>query len=259
MKKSIRQAMILDYLRNNKNALVSELAEITKASLVTIRHDLAELEANNAIVRSHGGAIYKNNPAPEIAAPIPTDVPRIPNLKLKEALAAAAVKLISEDDTIFIGGGTTFYVFSKMLKPFKNLKIVTTNVSVVYELSPYIDNIYFIGGELIELNGIYYTGGPKIPLELEKVFVNKAFIGVSGIDLNVGLTIYDLSQFNMLMSVRHIAQNVILLCDYTKFGCQSAHRIGPIQNVVDTIITNKEVDPKYAAAMEKLGINFIVV
>lgn len=260
MKKSLRQAKILDYLRSHGDALVSELAGETGVSLVTIRHDLSDLEARHKIFRSHGGAVLIEKPAQELpgAAPFPP-IPSISNLALKKAIAAEAAKLVSDNDSIFIGDGTTFYVFSKLLKTFKNLKIVTTNLSVVYELAPYIEHIYFIGGELVELDGIYCTGGPKIPLELEKIFVNKAFIGVTGIDLKAGLTIYDLSQFNMYLSVPQIAQNVILLCDYTKFDYQSAHRLGAVQDIADTIITNNEVDPNYPREMEKLGIRFIMV
>ena len=109
------------------------------------------------------------------------------------------------------------------------------------------------------MNGIVYTGGPKLPLELDKVFVNKAFIGVSGLDLNAGLTIYDLSQLSLYTCARRIAQQVFLLCDYTKFGYQSAHKIGPAEEIVDTIVTNRQVDPRYPREMGRRNIRFITV
>lgn len=258
MTKQVRQERILRYLEIYKTAQIAVLSRELNVSMVTIRHDLDEMENNHKVIRSHGGALLADKPVAETSILSAVLNPlNIPNLQLKEAIAAEAVKLIDPMDSIFLGGGTTFYIMAKFLKSFKDLKIVTTNVSVVYALAPYNKNIYFIGGELIEMNGIYYTGGPKIPLELEKIYVNKAFIGISGIDLNGGLTIYDLSQLNMHMSVPKIACNIILVADATKFGYQSAHKIGPIQDVVDTIVTNKSVDERYRLEFERLGIRFI--
>ena len=260
MNKSKRQAGILQILAASGTALVSQLAGEMGTSMVTIRHDLMELEREGRILRSHGGAMLRDTPSPDLESLLPRmPVPQIPNLELKEAVAQEAVKLLSDDDTIFLGGGTTFYVLARLLKTFQNLKIVTTNLSAACELAPYNRNIYFIGGELVEMNGIIYTGGPKIPLELDKVFVNKAFIGVSGLDLGVGLTIYDLSQLSLYTCARKIAQKVVLLCDHTKFGYQSAHKIGPAEEIADTIITNRQVDPRYPREMARRNIEFITV
>lgn len=260
MNKEKRQEKILQILAVNGTALVSQLAAEMDTSMVTIRHDLTELSQEGRVLRSHGGAMLRERPSLDPESPLPhLPVPQIPNLEQKEALAREAVKLLADDDSIFIGGGTTFYVLARLLKNFQNLKIVTTNLSAACELAPYNRNIYFIGGELVEMNGIIYTGGPKLPLELDKVFVNKAFIGVSGVDLNVGLTIYDLSQFSLYGCARKIARNVILLCDHTKFGYQSAHKIGPPEEIVDTIITNRQVDPCYPREMARRNIRFITV
>jgi len=260
MNKSSRREKILQLLENSQTALVSQLSAETGASMVTIRHDLEELEREGKLIRSHGGAILRERPAANRISLAPLlPVPQIPDRELKEAVAQGAIPFLNDDDTIFIGGGTTFYLFARLLKTFPNLKIVTTNLSAACELSPYNCNIYFIGGELVEMNGIVYTGGPKLPLELDKVFVNKAFIGVSGLDLNVGLTIYDLSQLSLYTCARRIAQQVFLLCDYTKFGYQSAHKIGPAEEIVDTIVTNHQVDPRYPQEMARRNIRFITV
>ncbi len=260
MNKSQRQEKILQVLAASGTVMVSQLAAEMGTSMVTIRHDLEDLAREGRVLRSHGGAVLREHPTLDPQSALPRlPVPRIPNLEQKEAVAREAVKLLADDDSIFLGGGTTFYVFARLLKTFPNLKIVTTNLSAACELAPYNRNIYFIGGELVEMNGIIYTGGPKLPMELDKVFVNKAFIGVSGLDLKVGLTIYDLSQFSLYACARKIAQNVILLCDHTKFGYQSAHKIGPVEDIVDTIVTNRQVDPSYPREMTRRNIRFITV
>ena len=257
-KRELRLELILEYLETNHSATVIGLSEAFRVSKTTIRQDLDELYGRGRLIRTHGGGVpVSSNPLAALPlCPMPRDED-IPHLSAKKALAREAVKLIREDDSIFLGGGSTFYILARYLKPYRNLNVVTTNISAVYELAPYLDHIYFIGGELVEMDGIYYTGGPKLPLELDKVFVNKAFVGVSGIDLNAGLTIYDLTQFSMYTSVRSIANEIILLCDWSKFGHQSAHRIGTIQGFAGTVITNRKTAPEYTDALKKMGIRLL--
>lgn len=257
MKKEMRHQMILEFLKQEKSLSVQELAFRLQVSPATVRSDLNLLAGQKKLIRTHGGAVYPSlGLQKSITIPVPHPQ-KIANLELKESIAMEAVKLISENDTIFIGCGSTFYVFAKYLNTFKNLKVVTTNLNVAYELASGSHSVYFIGGELMELDGIYYTGGPKIPYELEKVYVNKAFIGVSGIDLKAGLTIYDLTQFNLYSSIHKIARKTILVSDMTKFGCQSAHLLGPIKGFINTVVTNKEIHPSYKDAILDMGIEFV--
>ncbi|MGN0132414.1 MAG: DeoR/GlpR family DNA-binding transcription regulator [Lachnospiraceae bacterium] len=257
MKKEKRYEIILEYLKKSGTLSVKEIVEKLHVSATTVRNDLNVLADWELILRTHGGAVLPPSVSKDLLSIPNPHVLEIANQNLKENIGKEAAKLVSDNDTIFIGCGSTFYVFSHYLKNFKNLKIVTTNLNVVYELASTSHSVYFIGGELMELNGIYYTGGPKIPYELEKVFVNKAFIGVSGIDLKAGLTIYDLTQLNLYSSICKIARDIILVCDKSKFGCQSAHLLGPIKGFANTIVTNKEIDATYQQAIENMGIRFI--
>lgn len=257
MDKEKRYQKILKLLESQTSVSVAELASQLPASAATIRKDLSFLEHRGVLVRSYGGATLASFPSRKYLSVSLPRAQKIANLELKEAIAQEAAKLISDNDTIFIGCGSTFCVFAQHLQHFKNLRVVTTNLNVAYTLASFSHNVYFIGGELMEIDGVYYTGGPKIPYELEKVFVNKAFIGVSGIDLKAGLTIYDLTQLNLYTSICKIAHQIILVSDKTKFGRQSAHRLGPIKGYLHTVVTNKEIDPSYLRAMEQMGIEIV--
>jgi DeoR/GlpR family transcriptional regulator of sugar metabolism len=254
----MRQQAIMNYLAKNKAAQISALVNHLNVTAVTIRHDLDELERAGKLQRSHGGAVLIETPALEI--PILDAIyhpPHIPNLELKEELAALATRCIEPNDSIFLGGGNTFCVMAHYLKNFPQLKLVTTSVNAAYLLAPHIPSIYFIGGELVMAAGVCYTGGPKIPLELDKVFVNKAFITVSGIGSDLGMTINDLSQLNIYMSLPKMATEVVLVCDRTKFGYQGAHKIGALQSLVDTVVTNGPIDHIYCEPIRALGIRLI--
>ena len=89
-------------------------------------------------------------------------------MEFKERIAEKAASLISDPDTVFIGCGSTFSVFARYLRKFQNLRIVTTKRNVARELASTTNRVYFIGGELMKIDRIYYTGDPKIPYELKK-------------------------------------------------------------------------------------------
>ena len=57
-----REIAILEYLRTKKSASVSELCEALFVSEPTMRRDLAALNTAGKIIRTHGGAIYRNEP-----------------------------------------------------------------------------------------------------------------------------------------------------------------------------------------------------
>lgn len=259
MKKAERQKILLEKLRKNTVLDSVRLAKELSVSTVTLRHDFDELESQGLLIRSHGGAILPSKHRQgNISIPVPMPS-GISNLPLKYAITQKAAQLVNEDDTIFIGCGSTFYILAQQLKSYHHLKVVTNNLNVAYELASTAESVYFIGGELVEIDGIYNTSGPKIPLELEKVYVNKAFIGVSGIDLRAGLTIYDLTQLSMYTTIKKVAQDLILVCDKTKFDIQSAHQLGSIREYASTIITNEGISPLYRPALENMGIHLITV
>jgi len=257
--KSDRLRYILGVLEKDQSVEISQIARQLDVSSVTVRNDLRELQAAGKLRRTHGGAIHSSETPSDLSPVEAIMKPKlIPNLALKEKLAEAVVRLIEPGDSIFLGGGSTFYVIARHLRQRKDLRIVTSSMSIAYELAPFSNSIFFIGGELAEFDGIYNTGGPKVAQELEKIYVNKAFIGVSGIDLNAQLTVYDLSQFTLLTSTKKIARETILVADATKFGFQSAHRLGSVLDVADVILTNREVDARFLEVLHSINIPTIL-
>ena len=51
-----RKRLILDHLDQNHTATTQALCDLTGASLATTRRDLAQLEENGFLQRTHGGA-----------------------------------------------------------------------------------------------------------------------------------------------------------------------------------------------------------
>lgn len=79
------------------------LAELTGASSITIRRDLAELEQVGIITRTHGGAVL----APQRGDPMPFSLRQSEETQLKRALAACTAGLVADDESLVIDNGTT--------------------------------------------------------------------------------------------------------------------------------------------------------
>lgn len=260
MTKESRHEYILDALARTNYIKVSELLQNMDVSIVTVRNDLKELERKGLLKRTRGGAMFQDDTFAEYQSlnTLPFSPKDIPNLALKEALAIEAIRHINPDDSIYLGSGATFFVISKLLRHFKDLRIVTANLSIAYELAPYNKNIYFVGGELSESGSVYQTGGSKTPQELDNIFVNKSLIGVSGINYDGMLTLHDLAQYYAESYAKKMASKVFLVVESTKIGRQSAHKLGLASEIADVIITNRTTDERACATLKNMGIPVIL-
>lgn len=245
----------LHFLRKNDAVTINQLAEVMACSIVTVRQDMDVLESRGKVERFHGGVRLRddNKWGPDSLYKLIEGV-QIINFRMKEKLSLEAESLVKHGDTLFIGGGTTPYIFSQLISVEKEIQVVTTCLNVAIELEKKGIPVFFAGGEITQIDGLYYSGGPKISYELQGIAVDKAFIGVSGIHDDVGLTIYDLSQFNLYHEVRAMSQKVILLCDRTKFGVRSAHQLCALSDLVDIVVTNKGISAIYQQYCREEGV-----
>jgi DeoR family fructose operon transcriptional repressor len=101
-----RRFRIREILSMRRTITASELCEKLDVTAVTIRRDLAALEAQGVLVRSHGGAISRMSstnfqPAYETLLRSHSEE--------KEAIARQAERLILDGDTVFLENSTTVF------------------------------------------------------------------------------------------------------------------------------------------------------
>ena len=87
-----RKKTILQILTEDQNVSVSNLSKRLGVTVVTTRSDLASLEAEGFLVRTHGGAIPSRHP--KIMERINA------NRDLKNSIASRAADFINDGDTI---------------------------------------------------------------------------------------------------------------------------------------------------------------
>ena len=140
-----RQKRILDILSKEGSVLVSRLSEELNVTEETIRRDLEKLESQEALIRTHGGAI----PVDENVYELSLEKRKRTNISAKERLAQEAAKFVKPWDTIFLDASTTTFYMAKEIKKLHNVTVITNSVRVINELSGISDiKVIGIGGML---------------------------------------------------------------------------------------------------------------
>jgi len=83
--------------------------------------------------------------------------------------------------------------------------------------------------------------------------VDKAFIGIGGVDLEAGLTEYNTDDAQIKRTMIRNAQRRILLSDSRKFGLNTFASVAPLSVVTD-IVTDDGLSAEYREALEREGI-----
>ena len=126
MLKIDRHSYILNELKKKHLVRVNRLANDMKVTEMTIRRDLKELEDYGHLTRIHGGAKLKpknfyqeDNFNKKISV----------NVDEKKEIARKVAGLIKNNETIFIGAGSTTSYLAEFLQD-RNINIVTNSMTV---------------------------------------------------------------------------------------------------------------------------------
>ncbi len=137
-----RRDMILDIIKESGFVTVKYLCAKLHYSTATINRDLNYLKNQKLIVRKGGGA-------EPVQHKYPPFIFRTEKMKdVKNKLAKEASKLITDNMTIFIDGSTTSQFIGKYITEFKNLKVITNNLSLATFLSSEGIEVICLGGRI---------------------------------------------------------------------------------------------------------------
>ena len=230
------------------------MVERFSVSAVTVRTDLDELSKLGALKRSHGGAIR--------VGPI-HDYP----VRMKESIhhgekvriAHYAASLIRSGQTIVLDSGSTTWEIAKQLKAgrYASLTVVTNSLDIAEELAdlPSV-TLILVGGILRQISRSFV--GPQAEQMMRDLHADHLFLGVDGIDPEIGPSTPDILEAQLNGLMMRSAKEVTVTADSTKFGRRSLSVIGPIDQV-NRVITDKSIDRSMTALLEARGIEVIAV
>lgn len=237
-----RISLLKKIVKEKKSVDTATLCTYLDVSDVTVRKYLDALEQEGFLVKVHGGAILAPTYEEETREALPKYT--IENAEAKEQIAQLALTLVEDGDNVFIGSGTTCFLFAKTLYKRKRITVVTNNINCIEELAPYVDRLFFIGGDVFYDAGAMYTYGNTVLSQLDGLYVSKAFFSVEGIDLHAGVTMDDSSRAEVIKKVAQSSTQTIIMADSSKFDKFGLHRICPIERF-NVYVTDNQVPEKY--------------
>jgi DeoR/GlpR family transcriptional regulator of sugar metabolism len=236
-----RQNKIKQLLLEYDKVDVGNLSEILAVSEVTIRKDLEKLENAGFLIRTHGGAVLKED-APRDEQIIEHD---IPNIESKKMIGIFAAALVQDRDVVFLGPGSTCIQIAKSLRDKRDIIVITNNIGVMSELAgaPYC-RVLGMGGEIDSSEyGIMMSG--EIALKnLQDMYINKALISVDGITFRRGFMMRNAFLAKMYQTIKDICDEIIVVADHTKFNLNSLSNVGPL-GFADKVVSDQLAPHEY--------------
>lgn len=248
-----RQAQIRERFAAQPGVSVSGLAREFDVSEMTIRRDLAALEGQAHIQRTHGGAILTQRMMLEFDY----RGRREHNRLAKQAIAAEARKLVQPGQRLILDTGTTTLELASLLKDGENLTVITPSLAVASELQ------HAPGVEVILLGGVIRRGspdltGPATEHCLELFAADLAFQGADGIGNDGAIYNSDLRLARVDKIMRRVAHKSCVLADHTKIGITALARNGTLADV-DIFITDTAAPAAALKRFARLGPHVITV
>lgn len=252
MTKEHRHDFIIQQLSTRDSISVIELSHLLSVSPVTIRKDLAELEQDGKLYRSHGCA----KPINPFTNNRPVNEKEVLFVEEKRRIGIKAASFITERDSIIIASGTTVHALARAIRPIQRLSVVSASLPVTITLSsdPNIDIIQ-LGGWL--RHSSLSTVGEFSENVLDSLTFSKLYLGVDGIDFEYGITTTDIREAQLNRKMMHAAQKTIVVADSSKFGRRGFAKIADLEEI-DLIITDANIPDGARQKLIERGIEVLI-
>ena len=250
-----RRRAIHGMIERQGRVVISELSRHFEISAVTARADINELEKRNLLVRSHGGAIRKHDPSAD--APLEVKEPQHHEEKVRIGELAAA--LVREGQTVLLDSGTTTLEVARALRRQKvgRVTVITNSLTIAWELSSVPEiSLIMVGGMHRPISRSF--AGPQAQRLLADLRVDHLFLGVHGLEPEVGPSTPDILEAELNATMIRSAREVTVVTDSSKIGRSSLSTIAPMASV-NRIITDRGISVSHKKILESKGVEVIVV
>jgi DeoR/GlpR family transcriptional regulator of sugar metabolism len=227
-----------------------ELVEELRVSESTIRRDLDYLEETGTARRTHGGVFYAG-PSPRL----PHFDEREPSQwDKKKLIAARAVELIEDGDTLLLDGGSTTYEVARLLVG-RSLQVVTGSLPVANLFaSSKNSDLVLLGGYVYPRTGVAI--GPYANEMLSRLSVRRTVLSVAGLNER-GFYNSNLLLVETERAMMRAAEEVIVVADSTKFGHQSLAHLAALDEA-HHLVVDDGISRQWRAKVTAAGLKLHV-
>lgn len=248
-----RRRRIRDLVEAHEHCSVAELAARFSTSMVTIRSDLAALEAGGVVMRTHGGVLAARD-----GDEIPLSRKKTLHLAEKMRIAQAAAGLIRGGDIVILDSGTTTAEIAKCIRGMHldSLTVITNALNIATLLAGVPRLRLIMPGGVLRSSSLSMSG-PQAEAALGALQADRLFLGVDSLDPAIGLMTPDVHEAQLNAQMIRISRQVVAVTDSSKLLRRNLSVIAPIDEV-DLLITDTAADPECIAAIRARGVDVLL-
>ena len=228
-----RRARLLAALEQDNVIRLAETADALGVSIMTIRRDLADLEAEGLLRRVRGGAI-------SVIGPRPYGERQSVNLRAKDLIAEKALALVPRFGSIAMDASTTVGTLAAKVGPRSGL-VASTNCYPTYAVLKGTAGVtpILVGGETEEATDTFV--GPLAVQAAESLRYLRFFASASAIEVGYGTTEVSLAEAQMKRAFARVSKEVVVCLDSSKLQQESIAASLELARI-SVVIT--ELDPR---------------
>ncbi|HBF33038.1 TPA: hypothetical protein DDW35_00605 [Candidatus Sumerlaeota bacterium] len=250
MRLNERQLEITRLIQRLKQLDVNDLAGQFNTSAVTIRKDLDILQQKGLLMRTHGGAVL----AEDMEQTILIGQKLGSMVDAKDAIAATALDLVFDCETVALDSGSTCLTLARLLKK-SNITIITNSLLIANELADRESgSVLLLGGTWRKEASCYI--GPMTLESLEHMNPDLAFLGASGFTATTGFTCQHSVIGQIKTALIERSQRKFILADSSKYN-QRAFTTFALPGDVDGLIVDDGLSRQGFDEMRETGLHII--
>jgi DeoR/GlpR family transcriptional regulator of sugar metabolism len=242
-----RQQQILQLLEARGNVSISDLSTRMSVSDMTVRRDLAQLEEDGLLRRTHGGATrtVSGSFEPPFALRART------NLEAKKAIAAEVARQLVDGQTLVLDGGSTGTAIAEALVG-RSLTVCALNMRVAEILSSSPATRVMVPGGVIRPGELSLTG-PAAERTLADHRFDTYVMTVSAVEASAGLTEWNIEDAAVKRAALASSGRCLVACDSSKFGNVAFARIAGLE-AADLFITDAQLAAEHREVLAAAAV-----
>ncbi len=245
----------MEKLETQERVTVGELVDDFGVSAVTVRGDLGALAEAGAVRRSHGGALRHKGAHEDVPITVKETLQHAEKVRIGDA----ASRMIRDGETIMLDSGTTTAEIARLLphRKLRSLTVITNALNIAMEVAAQPNvRLIMIGGILRQMS--YSLVGPHAEQILQGLHADRLFLGVDGLDPDIGLMTPDVLEARLNALMIQVSREVVVVADAAKFHRRSLSVIAKL-DAVHRVITDRAVPEESVALLRARGVDVLVV
>ncbi|MGV8882713.1 MAG: DeoR/GlpR family DNA-binding transcription regulator [Rhodoglobus sp.] len=252
-KRSRRMLAILDLLTERGSVSLAELSTELEISPATVRRDLADLEYQRLLLRTHGGATII-----DARTELPVTLRDSKFQDAKRAIAKHVVSLIpTERHAVALSGGSTTSTVARALANHRDLTIITNSLTIAGHVTSYPQMKVIMTGGLLRPQSLELVG-VLAENTFNAINIGTAILGTDGISAAGGVTTHDETEARTNNAMLSHAQRTIVVADGSKIGRLALARVADVSEI-SLLVTDDSADPVEVEKIRAAGVAVVTV